>query len=144
MKRFAIPIYISLIIYSACQSKQASNPGNNTLKTEAGIVIAADTTDIIEDKLNNQLFSVTVFTNDSSINGSYDIETAWGYNTAYTSIRMPYGGEHFKPIIRKGNSPYTYVIGFNYDDDTTFREYYEINGNKGQIKARYTRSYTIE
>lgn len=144
MKRFAIPIYTSIIIYSACQSKQASNTANNTLKMEAGTVVVADTNDIIEDKLNNHHFSVTVFATDSSINGSYDIETAWGYNTAYTTIRMPYGGEHFTPLIRKGDRPYTYLIGFNFDDDTTFREYYEISGNKGQIKTRYTRSYTIE
>lgn len=140
-------IYIIVLTYLftiACSSKNTHTQKQPLRAIEAGQVVVADTMDIAEDKLNGHFFAVTVFTNDSSINGSYDVETIWGFNSAYTTIRMPYGGEHYRPLIQKTDSPYTCIIGFRYDDDTIFRPYYEVQGGREQIKTRYTHSYTLQ
>ncbi len=140
----ALTLLLLTIMLSACSSDMEStgNAATNTIKP--GTEILADSIPILEDNLNNQQFSIHVFTNDSSVNGSYDVQTEWGYNIATTTMRMPYGGENNKPILRRASAPYTYIIGFRFEDDTTFREYYEVSGNRGQIKARYTHAYTFQ
>jgi hypothetical protein len=139
MKRVAI-IALTYLTIAACSSQDT----HTKKPIEAGIVIAADTMDIAEDSLNGHFFAVTVFTNDSSANGSYDVETIWGNNTAYTNIRMPLGGESFQPVIRKGSEAYSVIIGFNTEGDTTFRDYYGVTGARGSIKARYLKYYSFE
>lgn len=143
MKQVQLPVFLLLCGFiTACNPRNAAHRKYNPPK--AGSIVVADTIAIAEDKLNDQSFSVTVFTNDSSVNGSYDVAAAWGYNMANTSIRMPYGGEDFKPLLRKGDAPYSYIIGFHFNDDTIFHDYYEITAREGQIAARYIRAYTLE
>ncbi len=143
MKHTIATLYIILSLTS-CQSDNISNNSTAATALKPGTLLLADSLRIIEDKLNQQYFSIHIYTNDSSVNGSYDVQTEWGYNIATTTMRMPYGGENYKPILRKSSSPYTYIIGFNSEDDTTFREYYEVSGDRGQIKARYTHSYNLQ
>lgn len=141
--KYPLPLLLAISTLSACLS---AGSVDKTYRNSAkpGTLVSADSMDIAEDKLNNHLFAVYIYTNDSSQSGSYDIHMTWGYNSAMTTIRMPYGGEDFEPIIRRAQQAYTYQIGFHFNDDTTFQEYYQVEGNRGQIKARYTRSYTLQ
>lgn len=143
MKR-TLMLLTSAFLMHSCQPDDTKSKKTASETIKPGVEILADSLPIAEDKLNNQHFSIHIYTNDSSVSGSYDVQTQWGYNIATTTMRMPYGGENYKPIIRRSSVPYTYIIGFNFEDDTTFREYYEVSGDRGQIKARYTHSYTLQ
>ncbi len=143
MKRTLTMLTSALLIH-ACKSDLVNHNEASVEPIKPGIEILADSVPIAEDKLNNQYFGIHIYTNDSSVNGSYDVQTTWGYNIATTTIRMPYGAEHLQPILRRASSPYTFIIGFHFDDDTAFNEYYQIQGSRGEIKARYVKSYTFE
>lgn len=135
------------ILCSACiiSSCKYSSPKDNNMPvtdSKAGTIIAADTIPITEDKLNNSTFSVTVLATDSV--GTYDVEASWGNNFAQSTIKMPTGGEHYKPILRKSSNDYTYTLGFHFDTDTIFHEYYQVSAQRGQIAMKYTRAYIME
>jgi len=132
-----------LLLYS-CQSDAPKSSEATAKPIKSGVEILADSLPVLEDKLNNFQFSIHVYTNDKTANGYYDVQTEWGPNIATTTMCMPDGGENLKPILRRGEQPYTYVIGFCYDADTAFNEFYQVQGSRGEIKARYLKSYTFE
>ncbi len=115
---------------------------NNSPLLPSGSVIAADSIPVAEDQLNHTQFTVQVYTTDSL--NTYEIEANWGYNTAISTIKMPIGGEHFKPLLRRGDSTYSYIIGFHFDKDTIFHDYYEVSARRGQIAMKYIRAYVME
>lgn len=136
-----------LVSASLMHSCQPDGPKNNQTVQEpikSGVEILADSLPILEDKLNNLHFSIHVYTNDRTANGSYDVQTEWGYNIATTTIKMPDGGEDLKPILRRGSKPYSFIIGFRYDDDTAFNDFYEVQGGKHEIKTQYLKYYSFE
>lgn len=142
MKKYLLP---ALLLVNACTANNASTDTETvTSKHKApttGTIVAADSMDIAEDKLNGHMFSVSVIATDSSINGEYDVEAIWGNNLANSTIRLPHGGEHFKPLLRKGDSAYTYILGFHFDTDTIFHDYYQISAERGQIMMKYIKAY---
>jgi len=54
---------------------------------------------------------------------------------------MPKGAEDIKPIIRKGSTPYTYIIGFKVAGDTTFYEYFQVSATNTDMKMGYIKAY---
>lgn len=143
MKKIALPIaLVSSCLLSCNFFGNSSKSATNTPLLPSGSVIAADSISIAEDKLNGSMFTVKIFTNDSL--NTYDVQADWGYNTAVSTIKMPVGGEHFKPLLRRGDSTYSYVIGFHFDNDTLFHDYYLISARRGQIAMKYIRAYVME
>ena len=136
-------ILAAAILFTACKSGD-SNKVDYT-KMPAGTLVAADSMRVVEDTLNNFHFSVRVLTNEKTADkGQYAVKTAWGFNEGETAFTLPKGGEHFTQVLRRQPAPYTYNIGFNMDDDTTFYDYFEVKGEYGTIKMRYTKSYTFK
>jgi hypothetical protein len=141
MIKYLIPV---LLLTGACTTNSAPADTETATKHKApatGTIVAADSMDIVEDKLNGHIFSVSVIATDSSINGTYDVEAIWGNNLANSTIRLPHGGEHFRPLLRKGDSAYTYILGFHFDTDTIFHDYYQISAARGQIMMKYIKAY---
>ncbi len=143
MKR-ALMLLMSAFLMHSCQSDSPKNNQIVSTPIKSGVEILADSLPIAEDKLNNLHFSIHVYTNDRTANGSYDVQTEWGYNIATTTIKMPDGGEDLKPILRRGSKPYSFIIGFKYDDDTAFNDFYEVQGSKHEIKTQYLKYYSFE
>lgn len=143
MKKIALLIIPVSCCLLSCNffSGNPKRPNNSPL-LPPGSVIAADSTPIADDQLNHTQFTVEVSTTDSL--NTYDVEAGWGYNTAISTIKMPIGGEHFKPLLRKGDSSYSYIIGFHFDNDTIFHDYYEVTAQRGQIAMKYIRAYVME
>lgn len=137
MKKYLLPI---LLFINACAGSNEDNQPKHTAPG-TGTIMAADSMDVAEDKLNGYMFSVAVIATDSSINGEYDVEANWGNNMANSTIRMPHGGEHLKPLLRKGAEPYTYILGFHFDTDTIFHDYYQVSADRGQIMMKYIKAY---
>ncbi|MBS1773017.1 MAG: hypothetical protein JST82_09150 [Bacteroidetes bacterium] len=137
-------LFIVLMILVSCNEPTTKETIQTTSSThtKAGEIIAADSMKITEDQLNVQYFGVTVYTTDSV--GRYDIEAHYGFNYAINTIQLPIGGEHFKPLLRKGDTAYSYLVGFHFADDTIFHDYYAITATKGQIGMKYTKAYTME
>jgi hypothetical protein len=140
MIKYLLPL---LLLAGACTNSAPADT-ETAIKHKVpatGTIVAADSMDIAEDKLNGHIFSVSVIATDSSINGTYDVEAVWGNNLANSTIRLPHGGEHFKPLLRKGDSAYTYILGFHFDTDTIFHDYYQISADRGQIMMKYIKAY---
>jgi len=137
-------LFAALVLFAACKNEPANTTKSDFTPPKSGTTVAADSILIEEDKLNHQYFGVTVIATDSSINGTYDIEAHWGFNMAVNTIRMPIGGEHFEPILRRGTDPYSFIVGFRFDNDTAFHEYYAIDGQRGQMMMKYVKAYTLQ
>lgn len=129
----------------SCSQKNESNDSkvsNTSLKP--GTIVVADSMSVLEDQLNNTMFSVKVIANENTPKGKYTVKAAWGYNEAESELAMPKGGEKFIPMLRKEAIPYTYSIGFQVKGDTTFYDYYLVNADKGTIRMKYIKAYSFE
>ena len=109
-----------------------------------GTVIAHIEEPVVEDTLNKFVFKATLKADSLVEKGVYDLTAEWGYNKAESKFTMPKGGEQFVPMLRRGKDPYTFVVGFKTDKDTTFYDYLSIVGIKGYLKVRYLKSYSFE
>ena len=138
MKKIGILAIMSVMVYSC----------NNTKTTDAipkpGTQIAHDEVPVKEDTLNKFTFSVTIKADSQIEKGIYDVTASWGHNIADSKFTMPKGGESLVPILRRGNKPYSFMVGFKAGKDTAFNEYYAITGENGTIKMQYTKSYSFE
>lgn len=147
MKKSILFCTAILLLAAASCSGHKENDGDNSAYTTlppAGTTIVADSMKVTEDPLNHFTFSVKVKANNNTKYGVYDVEASWGPNTAASQFTMPRGGEKLKPVLRKGTAPYTYIIGFHYDKDTAFYDYYQVNGNRGTIEAKYLKGYSFK
>ncbi len=135
MKKLA-PLAL-LFIYGCANPIQEKT--TKTSSPKPGIIIAADSMPLPNDELNHRQFAVKIFTTDSL--GVYDVEANWGHNLAVTTLAMPHGGEDFKPLVRRGDSACTYIVGFHFNDDTIFHDYYQIKATSGQINMKYIKAY---
>jgi hypothetical protein len=134
-------ILLAGLLFAACN---ADKKEKDYSKLPAGTLIAADSMSIAEDSLNQSQFSVKVTTTAKTAEGKYGVQANWGYNPAETQFTLPKGGETFIPVLRKGQQPYTYIIGFNIPDDTTFYDYFQVQGNQGGIRMQYIKTYSFE
>jgi hypothetical protein len=125
----------SLISCHSNEAKKKQFPRPGTIVAEASMPVS--------DPLNHFVFSVAVVADSDILKGVYDVDAAYGPNFAEGKFTMPAGIEDLKPVIRKGNTPYTYVIGFRQPGDTTFYEYFEVTSNKKTTQMRYLKAYTF-
>ena len=108
-----------------------------------GAVIASAEMPVTDDELNHFVFSVKVIADSNIASGVYDVDADYGPNYAMGQFTMPKGGEDLVPIIRRGASPYTFVIGFKQPNDTTFYEYFEVKSSRKTTKMQYLKAYTF-
>jgi len=148
-----------LLFVSACALAISSCSNTNTTSKNTiangtslipGSVIAADSEAIKEDNLNDFTFSVKIIADsNSNTKGSYTVQAAYGVDNAEGQLAMPKNAEYLKPLLRKGNEPYTYIVGFKFGNDTTFHDYFEISAarvapQRRAIKMEYIKAYTFE
>lgn len=82
---------------------------------------------------------------DSAVDkGIYIADVTFGNNTAQGKFTMPKGIEHVAPVLRHGNTPYTGIVGFKLEKDTSFYDYFEISCTKQNTRMGYINSYTFE
>jgi len=133
-------ITASALLISGCSEnghkKQAHFP-------QPGSVVAQASMPVKEDELNHSTFSVKVIADSEVAKGVYQVDADFGTNYANGKLTLPKGAEDAKPDIRTGNTPYTYIIGFRLEKDTTFYEYFEVMSTKETTKMRYTKAYTF-
>lgn len=108
-----------------------------------GTIVASAQMPVTDDPLNHFIFSVKIIADSNIRSGVYDVDVDYGPNFAGGRFTMPQGGENLKPLIRKGNTPYTYIIGFKVPGDTTFYEYFEVYSNRKTTKMQYLKAYTF-
>jgi len=98
---------------------------------------------VTDDQLNHFMFSVKVIADSNVRSGVYDVDADYGPNFAEGQFTMPTGIEDAKPVINKGKEPYTYIIGFQLPNDTTFYEYFQIQSDRKTTKMQYIKAYTF-
>jgi hypothetical protein len=138
MKWIIVACTLTLYVTIACGCK---NKNVERIPPAAGIVVAQDS--VLVDSLNESYFSVKVSTTEKSDSGEYHIETAWGYNIAESTIRMPKGLESATPAIRPDTAN-AYMMGFHVKDDTAFHDYYSITADNGTIRMKYIKTYYFQ
>jgi len=146
-KKLLTSLCIIALLAVACNSKPQTTgeeQTNDYTPPAPGTIIAAKSMPITGDQLNHFNFSVQVATNQYSKNGTYDVTVAWGPETAKGAFTMPQGGGNLKPVIRKTDTAYTYIIGFYSGNDKTFYDYYQVSGQKGNIEMKYIKGYSFK
>ena len=146
MKKYFFLSTLCMLLIVACSSKQSGHSGhkdnNNYAPPPAGKVIASESQPITNDPLNHFNFIVKVITTEYSNYGTYTVEADWGPDNATNQFTMPRGGEHLKPVLKKGSEPYTYIVGFYYNNK--FYDYYQVKGAKNNIEMKYIKAYSFE
>lgn len=137
-------VVILVVSLSSCGNNNTS-PGEDKPKQfpTPGTIIAQAEMPVTMDTLNHFTFSVKVIADSDVKSGVYDIDADFGPNFAEGQMVMPKGGEHLAPAIRKDTAPYTFIIGFKMEDDTTFYDYYEVKSSLKQTKMRYIKAYSF-
>jgi hypothetical protein len=138
-KTFFLPA-LSLLIFGCFRSETNKNDKPSQFP-KPGTIISTAEMPVTEDPLNHFTFSIKITADSNITAGVYDVEAAYGPNTAQGKFSMPKGGEYFKPLIRKGNGPYTYIIGFRAPGDTTFYDYFEVSSSRSATKMQYIKAY---
>jgi len=108
-----------------------------------GTVVATVSEPVVDDTLNKSTFSLKLVA-DSLGQGIYDVAVMFGHNPALGKFTMPHGIEDIVPSVRKGNTRYSYIIGFQLPGDTTFYEYYQVTSSSTSTKMQYINSYTFK
>lgn len=113
-----------------------------------GILIANDSMRVDHDPLKKN-FAVTIKTNLQTDSGYYDVLAVYNKDSAHGLVRMPTSIVQLKPLLRRGDTANSYIIGFHFGSDTTFHDYFEINLHKDgmlkrTIKMEYIKAYTFE
>lgn len=152
MKNYAAIVLAAWCLLSAScnsagkkESGQKQTESNAEEHIEPGQVMVADSMPIVEDPLNKPYFSVKLISTDHTAHyGAYRVVADWGSNHAESEFAMPRGGEQLKPVLRKGTEAYTYIIGFLYEDQPDFYDYYQVSAAKGEIKMKYIKAYSFK
>lgn len=139
-------VAILLLSCSAPSGKNGSGDvGSSTYTPPApGTIVATQSVPVVEDQLNQSNYRVTVQATDRSSKGTYNVNVVFGNNTAQSEFTMPRGGETLKPLMRKGEEPYTFIIGFRSEDDDTFYDYYQVSASRGMIEMKYLKAYSFK
>ena len=116
------------------------------------MIVAADSMKVTEDELNNGYFSVQLTVSEGNTGSHtdgfrYDLHATYGKAVADGLIIMPFRGERLKPLLRRGEG-YTYFMGFvpgpEHGGDTSFHEYYRIDGGREYIRITPLKGFRIE
>lgn len=142
MKNLTLTIFAALAILAiGCNGGSSAD---SYVFPKAGTVIDTASMPITNDNLNDFNFELTITADSNISKGIYDIRAAYGPSVAEGSFTMPKGAERYKPIIKKGTEPYTYIIGFRVPKDTAFYDYFEVAGKKTSIGMKYLKAYTFD
>ncbi len=142
MKHTVILAITSLLLITSCKNSDTASERPKKFP-QPGSVVAQASMPIVEDKLNKPTFSVKVIADSEVTHGVYQVDADFGPNYANGKFTLPQGAEDAKPDIRTGATPYTYIIGFRLEKDTTFYEYFEVMSTRETTKMRYTKAYTF-
>ena len=134
---------IALAAFAACNNAGNDKKGKPKVFPKPGTLVASVSTPITGDPLNHFTYTIKVIADSEVTSGAYDVDAEYGPNFAEGVMSMPKGGEDLKPLIRKGDGPYTYIIGFKMPGDTTFYDYYEVTSDKEHTKMQYIKAYTF-
>lgn len=144
-------LLIALILFTACGNEQqkSTTSFDHFYAPAAGTVVAADSTPIKEDELNDFYFSVRITTIDSSTEGAYILDAAYGVNEAQTRVIYPKLDRQIHPAIRLDTIPYSYVVGFHYNGSDTFKDYARVSAKQigsisRQIEIKYLKAYFMD
>ena len=147
MKRFSLFLLIAL---SSCAGNSQDELIEHFYAPAANTIIAADSIKVEDDPLNELFFAVRLTSTDSSSAGSYLLEAHYGFNEAKTEIRFPKLQQTIHPAIEQDPTmPYSYLVGFRYQDDSVFHEYARLNavrmpGVITQMEFRYIKAYIVD
>lgn len=146
MKKTDRLLFILICILAAgCQGSHRT--GKDTQRTHVsllpGTVIAKDSMPVKEDKLNNFTFGITVSADSDVANGVYNIKVNYEYHTEQGQFTMPEEIKNVRPLLRRADQPYTYIIGFKITGDTTFYDYYQVKATSSSIRMEYIKGYTF-
>ena len=122
-------------------SAPENNQHTNKELPKPGKVVTSAQMPVKDDTLNHFTFSVKVIADSNVSAGVYDVDADYGPNFASGKFTMPKGGENFTPVIRKGDAPYTFIIGFRAPGDTTFYDYFEVSSSRFATKMQYLKAY---
>ena len=135
-------LYLALCatVFTSC-----SNTAEHAKKQfpKPGTVVAEAKMPVTEDAINHSTFSVKVIADSDIANGVYDVDADFGPNFGERKFSMPKGAEDARPVIRKGDDPYTYIIGFKIAGDSTFYDYFQVSSSKNSTKMEYIKAYTF-
>ena len=137
-----ISLFMTALLFAACNDSTI-NEHKPKHFPKPGTTVAADQMPIIEDALNHSIFSIKVIADSDITSGVYDVDADFGPNFGEGKFSMPKGAEELKPIIRKGSSPYTFIIGFRTPDDTAFKDYFQVSCTKSSTKMEYIKAYSF-
>ena len=142
MKNFILPsLAIFVLIIASCTNSVNANKSKKQFP-KPGTTVVSDKMPVSGDTLNHFTFSIKVVADTDVESGVYHIESDFGPNLALGQFTMPKGGEDFKPVIRRCDTPNTFIIGFKIPSDTTFYDYYEVSSTKESTRMRYLKAYS--
>jgi hypothetical protein len=131
---------LAFLIITSCNSETAHKQKDIP---KPGALIASAEMQVNDDTLNKSMFTIKVVADSDVQKGVYDVTVTYGANTAEGKFTMPKGGEQLAPLIRKSTAPYTYIIGFQMEGDTTFYDYFEVSSSRTNTKMQYTKAYSF-
>lgn len=140
-------IFALIPLLAACGGSDSAQDIAHFYAPAAGTVVAADSIPITEDNLNDFYYSVRLTATDSSAQGRYDLDAAYGLNEAHSIMAFPKLTKTIRPAIRLDTSmPYSYIIGFYYEGEQQFNDYARVSARKvdmlqSQIELRYLKAY---
>lgn len=144
MKKLA---FILVPLLAACGGSDSVQDIVHFYAPPAGTVVAADSIPVTEDNLNDFYYSVRLTATDSSTEGRYDLDAAYGLNEAHSVMAFPKLTKTIRPAIRLDTTmPYSYIIGFYYEGEQQFNDYARVSARKvdmlqSQIELRYLKAY---
>ncbi|MBL7690434.1 MAG: hypothetical protein JNM41_02480 [Flavipsychrobacter sp.] len=142
MNKLLCTALISTVLPLIVSCNSVSN--KSTVGMLPGTVVDSFSVPVKEDTLNNSVFMVKIVADSAVDKGVYIADVTFGNNTAQGKFTMPKGIEHVTPVLRPGSAPYTGIVGFRLEKDTSFYDYFEITCNKQNTRMGYINSYTFE
>lgn len=145
-----LPLIVILMLAACNGNQQSPDTINHFYAPATGTVIAADSTRVTEDDLNESYFAVYITANDSSVQGRYGLHANFGFNEAESEVVYPKLTQGLTPAIRKDETmPYSYIVGFRYDDDSAFNDYLKVFATRApgvgpRIELRYLKAYFVD
>ncbi len=145
MKNKVLVLGISAAIALGSCTGSADNKNENGPHgmPRPGTVVATMQETVLDDTLNHTKCTVKVIADSLIERGVYDVEAGYGPNSASGKFTMPKGGEDLIPILRKGNMPCSFIIGFKVAKDTTFYDYFEVICTRTATRMEYIKGYTF-
>lgn len=133
-------VSVTIAFYSCGNNAEEHKPKKIP---KPGGTVAEAKMPIVEDAINHSSFSVKVIADSDIATGVYDVDADFGTNFGEGKFTMPKGAEDATPVIRKGDAPYTYIIGFRIAGDTTFYDYFQVSCSKSNTKMEYIKAYSF-